>query len=281
MELEKLNRTQTILLALLVAFVSSIASSIVTVTLMDQAPPGTTTTIRNVVERTVERVVQGNTTPKETVKTVIVREEDIIADAVDRESRALARVFTQALPVADSATSTSEFVSLGIILSEDGTIVTDSATVSESATYTIKLADGTTFDAKPTFQNEDLHIAFLQPVKPLEKKLISATLGDSETARFGGMAVVIGGKNDVSVNIGVVSGFDTSKKEIEKDGKKEEVVYRSNIRLSIGTGAGSLVVSGSGSVIAMGTGPEGSISAVPINLIKELLASIPPAKTTQ
>ena len=58
MELEHLNKTQIVLLTTLVAFVSSIATSIVTVTLMDQAPPGTTTTIRNVVERTVERVVQ-------------------------------------------------------------------------------------------------------------------------------------------------------------------------------------------------------------------------------
>ena len=92
MELEHLNKTQIILLTTLVAFVSSIATSIVTVTLMDQAPPGTTTTIRNVVERTVERVVQAGT-PKETVKTVIVREEDLIADAVDKQSKALARIF--------------------------------------------------------------------------------------------------------------------------------------------------------------------------------------------
>jgi len=284
MGLEHLNKTQIILLTTLVAFVSSIATSIVTVTLMDQAPPGTNTTIRSVVERTVERVVQASA-PKETVKTVIVREEDTIAEAVDKQSKAIVRIFVAtavstapsdtAAAAAALAVAGSEFVALGFVVSEDGVIVTDSALVAEDVTYMIKLSDGTTFDAKAAFQDEERHVAFLKPVKPLEKKIIVANIGDSDTARLGGLAVVIGGKEQTVVNTGVVSAFDVAKKTVEIDGEKSEVEYRSGIRLSINTNAGDVILSGQGTIIAMGIGPDAKTPAVPVNIIKELLATFP------
>ena len=287
MELEHLNKTQIILLTTLVAFVSSIATSIVTVTLMDQAPPGTTTTIRNVVERTVERVVQAGT-PKETVKTVIVREEDLIADAVDKQSKALARIFvTPAVGAAQQNTATAaatlavsgpEFIGLGFIVSDDGTIVTDSALVSEETTYVIKLPDGIMFDAKVVFQDEEQHVAFLKPLKALDKKVTPADMGDSNSVRLGVTAIVVGGKEQTSANVGIVSGFETAKKTVEKDGKKEEVEYRSVVHISIGVNAGEIILSGSGLVIAIGISSEGKNVAVPINVIKELVGSIPAPK---
>ena len=119
--------------------------------------------------------------PKETVKTVIVREEDVIADAIDKQSKALARIFvaSQASPDAAAAAlalAGPEFVALGFVISEDGMIVTDSGLVSEEATYMVKLADGTTFDARPAFQDEEKHVAFLKPLEALPKKSLSRTL---------------------------------------------------------------------------------------------------------
>ena len=80
------------------------------------------------------------------------------------------------------------------------------------------------------------------------------------------------------MNVGVVSGFETGKKTIEKDGKKTEIEYRSGIRLSIGTNAGDAILSGNGLVIAMGIGSDGKTASAPSNLIKELLGSIPAPK---
>lgn len=79
--MEELNKTQLILLALLVSFVTSIATGIVTVALMDQAPPVITQTINRVVKET-ERVIVPQK-QQATVETVIVKEEDYIVSAVE------------------------------------------------------------------------------------------------------------------------------------------------------------------------------------------------------
>jgi len=56
MDIKELNKTQLILLTLLITFVVSIATGIVTVTLMQQMPKSATQTITNVIQRTIERV---------------------------------------------------------------------------------------------------------------------------------------------------------------------------------------------------------------------------------
>jgi len=53
MEMEKLNKSQIVLLTLLVSFVTLIATGVVTVSLMDQAPPAIAQTVNRIVERTV------------------------------------------------------------------------------------------------------------------------------------------------------------------------------------------------------------------------------------
>lgn len=64
MEMKDLNKSQLILLALLISFVASIAASIATVTLLQQAPPGVTQTINRIVEKTIETVVPSDISKK-------------------------------------------------------------------------------------------------------------------------------------------------------------------------------------------------------------------------
>src|SRR3989344_3153329 len=96
MDLEQLSKTQIILLTLLVSFVTSIATGIVTVSLVNQAPPGITQTVNRIVERTVERVVpdvkltQGAAVVT-TEKTVVVKEDDLIAEAIGKVSSRVIR----------------------------------------------------------------------------------------------------------------------------------------------------------------------------------------------
>src|SRR3990167_10920392 len=97
-----MSKHQIVLLAFLVGFVTSIATGIVTVSLMDQAPPSITRTINQIVERTVEKVVpaavpasQGAaaaTVIKET--TVVVKNDDLVAQSIAGVQKGIVRIIS-------------------------------------------------------------------------------------------------------------------------------------------------------------------------------------------
>lgn len=64
MDIKDLNKPQLILLALLLSFVTSIATGITTVTLMQQAPQSVIQPITKIVRETVEKIVQVDNSTK-------------------------------------------------------------------------------------------------------------------------------------------------------------------------------------------------------------------------
>jgi hypothetical protein len=62
MDIKELNKSQLILLALLLSFVTSIATGITTVTLMERAPNSVTVPLTQIVRETVEKVVPSTVT---------------------------------------------------------------------------------------------------------------------------------------------------------------------------------------------------------------------------
>src|SRR3989338_8004281 len=122
--MEQLNKTQLILLALLLSFVTSIATGIVTVTLMDQAPPGVTQTINKVVQTTVEKVIPGEQKTTTITKEIIVSEADLLVEAVEKNTGSVARVGMRSFEGAGPAMDR-----LGVVLSGDGAILTSGSDV--------------------------------------------------------------------------------------------------------------------------------------------------------
>lgn len=122
-----------ILLTLLVTFVTSIATGIITVTLLDQAPAPVSRTINRVVERTIEKVVPSEIVHTN-VNTVVIKEEDVIVDAIARGKDALVRVYT-----GDDVTKKDEanFVTLGTVVSSSGEVVVLAKSVKDSEKYII------------------------------------------------------------------------------------------------------------------------------------------------
>src|SRR3989344_518076 len=207
--MENLTKHQLILVALLISFVTSIATGIVTVSLMDQAPKGVTQTINRIVERTVERVVtepnKGGGIVKETI---VVKEEDKIIEAIEKNAKSMVRIYKT-----DSSQSAENplksFVGIGVIISKEGGIATDGSIISPSSSYSAVLNDAKEYDAKPISSEAKSAIEFLKIVPKAGEglSLTPAVLADSDTLKLGQTVISLGGKLRNSVSIGVITSF--------------------------------------------------------------------------
>src|SRR3989338_10590100 len=144
MDIEHLSKSQIVLLTLLVSFVTSIATGIITVSLMDQAPPAIAQTVNRIVERTVEKVVQTGQAASSVVtteKTIVVKESELIAKAVEKVRPSLVHIY--------ASSSEPLFLGLGIVVDTDGDIVSDVSAIGDVKNIMIALADGTRVSASP------------------------------------------------------------------------------------------------------------------------------------
>jgi putative serine protease PepD len=102
---------------------------------------------------------------------------------------------------------TGQDLGTGVIVADDGTILTANHVIAGGGTITVTFADGTTANATVAAADPKLDIATLTPAK-LPQVVVSATLGGG--ADVGAPVVAIGnplGLTD-SVSAGVVSGLD-------------------------------------------------------------------------
>ena len=135
MDIEELNKSQIVLLTMFVAFISSIATGIVTVSLMQQAPPSVAQTVNQVVTKTIERVERVVPQTTTITKEVTINQEDVIAGVIAGANPALFEIY----PAQESYTGTSttptyspvgEPRGVGFVVSTTGRVVT-STEVSE------------------------------------------------------------------------------------------------------------------------------------------------------
>lgn len=204
--MEELSRTQTVLLCLLVSFVTSIGTGIITVSLIQEAPPGVTQTINQVVERTVERVVPGapNTVTKEV--TVVVKEEDLVIDAIRKNEKSLVRIgqnVPQGVPVV---------VALGLVVADNGTILVDGRTMSPDASYVAIFADSRQFPIRILSLNEPRNTAYVQVVKDASDAytFVPAIVAPADSTQLGQSIISLGGKTQTQVAIGRVSYIENA-----------------------------------------------------------------------
>ena len=211
--MENLTKQQIVLLTLLVSFVTSIATGIVTVALMNQAPIGVVQTINKVVERTIETV---STPAKETQtvvrETVVVSTDDQIVSAIEKNSKNVIRIYrTDTDPTIDS--NQMIFVGLGALISSDGMIATDNNIVSDGGKYFATPADKLLELTVLRAVNGE-KIALLK-IKNDEKNptvFPSVTIAKNDL-KLGQAVIYLGGETKDSVFNGIVSSL--SVKEIK------------------------------------------------------------------
>jgi S1-C subfamily serine protease len=200
MDIKDLNKSQLILLVLLLSFVTSIATGITTVTLLQQAPVSVTTPINRVIQQTVEKIqqVEGKTT----TQTVIVKEEDLVVDAIAKNK---SLVFSITKEGGVSAGN-------GFAINSDGVIVADALLTANKDTYLVTNDSGK-FKASFLF-TDPKGFSFLKigdPVDSANKLSIpSPIFGDLSKIKVGQKIIVLGdtvtsfifdGNKDMKANI--------------------------------------------------------------------------------
>lgn len=244
MDLEQLTKSQIILLTLLVSFVTSIATGIVTVSLMEQGVTPVTQTINRVVERTREVIVQE---PAEQVvvteeKTVIVREADLIAAAVKKNAQSTAAVYaietvdpvalSTTTPVIDAnidqtasavdavelmdetlaqgdATEQMTFVARGVLV-DPGVLVTDNALLNDEMDYKVIFNDGSETYGVVTARGDGLAALSLEDVTVGTP----ATLGTLDVIARGKTVIALSGTGRTRIVTAVVADFVSTEEGI-------------------------------------------------------------------
>lgn len=273
MDIEDLNKTQIILLTLLVSFVTSIATGIVTVSLVEQAPPGFTQTVNRVVERTVEKVVptkQGNsTTVKET--TVVVKEEDLLTKSIEKNQGAIFSIKVKSSN--EDGTPAEVFLGWATLLSSDGVLVTDLAILGEGDSYISEDYSGKRREVTVMARDHSTGVALLKLVRAEGDKAVlnPTSLVDDSSVRPGQSAISFGGRNKRSVAVGIISSVvkgDTGSASSTQPLLKS---VEASVNPPSGT-TGAPLTNIFGEMIGLSVLEQGDISYVSVSLIRSLLS---------
>ena len=175
----------------------------------------------------------------------------------------------------------------GVILSEDGIVITNRHVIPEGTTdITITLSDGTELDdieiIGRTNQGDSLDVAFLRINDTQGRDIIPAQLGNSLEASVGERVIAIGnalGRFQNTVTSGIISGFGRS--VMAGGGRSVDTLQnliQTDAAINQGNSGGPLVntrgeVIGINTAVAGGSA-EGIGFALPIDDIRGLITSV-------
>ncbi len=256
MDIKDLNKPQLILLALLLSFVTSLATGITTVALMQQAPDSVTVPINRIIRQTVEKIVP--TDIGKPAQTIIIKEEDLVVDAIAKNKSAIFSVTKESTDELGAIIEIS--AGKGFVISSDGMIVTDSALVPDKEVYFVKNDSG---KFKADFVSTKDGFSFLKIGAPLDEKnklvFTLPTWGDLTKMKIGQKIIVLGGS---------ISSFIF-------DGSKD---LKINVTKS---NAGGVVLDLDGNVLGIAlSGDNSSFASIPV--ITDALKPVPiPVSVTE
>lgn len=200
MDIERLNQTQVILLTLLISFVTSIATGIATVSLMEKAPTDVTRVISRIVEKPVETFTPGTKEIVTKERTVVVNESESIEKAIAKLSPSLVRLYTV------SGRDKRVFAGMGLIISADGIVVADSRIVDTDDNYVARLSDDTEVAAEPSdTANEQGFFRLQAEANASLPVLTPATFEPFTELVLGQTVIAVGGETSTRIAPGVIA----------------------------------------------------------------------------
>lgn len=231
MNIEELSKGQLLLLTILVNFVMSVATGIVTVSLLDQASPNITQTVNRIVEQTVQTVA-----PSSPIA-AIVAPAPTKAQPTEQDQIESAIANLSARTVTISTADNSSVIGVGTYLAVSRAVVT-AQTGSLPSQALITFANGSTSPVSLSHTSSSLAIYGFADNAPLPSAP-AATLLATTTLKQGQAVLAVTGDNSaVTGIISKVSGDQIS----------------TTLPL---TSSGAAVVDLSGNILGINTGTAG------------------------
>lgn len=251
MNIEELSKSQLILLTILVNFVTSVATGILTVSLLDRAPSFVTQTVNRVVERTIETVSQ--VAPAAIVQAPAPSNQDLV-------TAALGAAATRAVAIYALETGTSTpLISVGTFLPKSNVVVT-AAQDSLPKEALIEFPGDIYISASLANEGGGITIYGFAD-KAILPKVASPTLIAPSNLKLGQTVLAIG--SDGSASTGIVAR-----------------VNEKGIRTTLpDIGAGSAAVDLSGNLIGLGAGITPGL-LIPTSRITALLSATSTSATS-
>lgn len=246
MDIEELSKSQLILLTILVNFVTSIATGILTVSLLDHAPAFVTQTINRVVEHTIETVAA-------VAPAAIIQAPAAPAPSnQDLVTAAIGAVATRAVAIYAKETGTSTpAIAIGTFLSKSRAVVTAAQDVLPKEAL-IEFTNGAFIPASISHEGNGLTMYGFAEGTTLPK-MTSPILVSSSDLKLGETALALGA--DGFASTGIVARVD------------EKGVYTTLPNI----GTGSAVVDLAGNLIGISAGAAPGL-LIGTNAILALLA---------
>lgn len=200
-----------------------------------------------------------------------------VSDIVEKCKDSVVEITTESVSSGNSIFGqyVSQGAGSGVIISEDGYIVTNNHVVNNATSLKVTTTDGTEFDAKIIGTDSQTDLAI---IKIDAQKLQVATLGDSDTLQVGDPAIAIGnplGELGGTVTTGIISATD---RQITID-NETMTLLQTDAAINPGNSGGGLFNS-DGNLIGIvnakesSTGIEGLGFAIPITPAKDVITEL-------
>jgi hypothetical protein len=247
MNIEDLSKSQLILLMVLVNFVTSIATGVLTVSLLDQAPPIVTQSVNRIVDHTIETIATSTPlaaiiAPSPITKTVIQSTDSLLPAAIAADAARIVSIHS-------SAGTSTPVIAQGTYLSKARAVVV-TTTVGQPNTVIVEFADGTSQTASLSHQGATVTIYGFGDTATLPK-VASPTIVPSASLKAGQAVVAL--TTDGSAVTGIIS-------------KVDETGVHTNLPL---IPAGTTAVDLSGNIVGISMGTAGAY--LPADKITTLL----------
>ncbi|MBA3732817.1 hypothetical protein H0W91_00365 [Patescibacteria group bacterium] len=210
--MEDLNKNQLVLLVLLISFVTSIATGIITVSLLQEAPLEVTRNINRIVEKTIETVTPATPTTTVTTSnnkvttTVVLKEEDLILDSIKKNINSIVRIKEK-----DGGNFTTRTYGIGLVVTKEGIIAADRNGDTTGNGYIGITNDGTELPLTPVGENKSTTFILFragQEKSPKGPYVFVPAVITEIPPKLGQTIIGLGGLVTNSVSVGRIVSLD-------------------------------------------------------------------------